>query len=532
METQDDALLVWVVFLEDILPWQAFLQEGASATAAADAALSRALEALDQRLGSSDRPTIVAWLGWYPESPVRRARRPTARDAAAAHFASELRHRAASSPNLYLLSLDALFAAEGMHRCLDARNFYATRCRPSLAGLQTLARALRTLVARITHPACKVLVLDGDNTLWGGVIGEAGLGGIELGQEGLGHAFVAFQQSARVLAGNGTILAMSSKNDEADVWSVFDQHPSMVLRRDDLAAFRIDWREKSAHLQEIAADLNVGLDSLVFWDDNPVEREKIRAELPMITVPELPPDVADWPSALLSLDALSQVSSSADDLQKVEQYRARAAFVAEPRSAASADAFLATIGMAPRLIDVGPATLARAAQLCRKTNQFNLRLARHDEADLAHILRQPGCIAFLVGLDDKFGDHGTVGLVVVASTCRPDVAFLDTFLLSCRALGRHLEAWMLEQLRHRLLGAGYDYLLAEFVPGERNAPSASFLQEHGFQSLADPSLGAERRTLAAEATVMTHPDRHYVAATQPWLIPHLEIFADEPPKTA
>jgi len=394
-----------------------------------------------------------------------------------------------------------------------------------------LARGLGILIERIQQPAHKVLVLDCDQTLWGGVIGELGVSGIELGQDGVGSAFVAFQRVAKALAENGTILALSSKNEGADVWSVFKEHPSMVLHRDDIAAFRIDWREKAIHLKEIAADLGIGLDSLVFWDDNPLERESIRAELPMVAVPEPPVEVADWPAALMSLDTLSQFTSSADDLNKTQQYRVRAAFSAESRRVGNTESFLSGIGMTPKCVGVDAATLGRATQLCAKTNQFNLRLVRYDETALSNLLKRSGCIAFLVGLSDKFGDHGIIGLVIATRTRRPDVAFLDTFLLSCRVLGRHLDAWMLDALRSRLLAAGFQYLLAEFVPGARNAPAARFLHLHGFHSIDDPTVSMEHRAMAQESENIADHNGSYIVGLGGWQIPHLEIFTHDPKKT-
>ena len=523
-----DLTLVWVVFLDDLLPWDAFLKDETRATELLNEAIAGALSALDRRLEAARAPTLVAWLGWAPDTPIRSARRLRLREMAAARLSAELYDRAAKYSGLYMISLDALFAQEGMRHCLDSRNFYASRCRLSLTGLKVLAQGIDSILGRIERAASKVLVLDCDNTLWGGVVGELGVGGIALGQDGIGNAYVAFQRIAKTLASHGTLLAISSKNETSDVRNVFGQHPSMVLRWEDITAYRIDWREKSIHLREIAADLDIGLDSLVFWDDNPLEREKIRAELPKVCVPEPPKEVADWPEALASLDSLASLTTTADDWHKTQQYRARAAFVSEARTAANAEAFLAGIGMQPRLVEIDAATLSRAAQLCAKTNQFNLRLARHDAAAIETMLQKRSGIGFLVGLKDKFGDHGIIGLALAVPTQQTDVAFLDTFLMSCRVLGRHLEAWMLAQLQRRLRLAGYRHLVAQFVPGERNSPAAGFLPAHGFIRVSEASALS---TPIAEIIPAFDGDRHdepYIANIERWTIPHLELFPNAP----
>lgn len=523
--TRPDArwVVVWVVFLEDLLSGALLRQSYEDVSHALDTALA----ALDRRLRSVEAPTIVAWLGGYEESPIRRARKTTHRDRAAAEFERALYERCERYPYLYLLSLDRLFAARGLRCCLDARNYQASRCRLSLEGLNLLSEGLRALIERMRKPACKALVLDCDNTLWGGVIGEVGLSGIALGQDGLGQSFVAFQQALRQLSDSGVILAISSKNEANDVWRVFDRHPAMVLRRADIVAARIDWNEKAQHFQEIAAELGLGLDSLVFWDDNPVEREKIRATLPMVVVPEPPLEVGDWPAAIHSLNALARFVDTQDDLAKKAQYQARASFESALRAAPDGHAFLARIEMRPRCVELDEATLPRAAQLCAKTNQFNLRLARHDEVMLKKLAGLAGSEAFLVALQDKFGDHGVTGLVLAYPVGRADTVFLDTFLLSCRILGRHVEAWMLDRLRQKLLAAGYRYLVAEFVPGERNTPAARFLDEHGL----DPWQGngtTDRFVMPDEAMALfASSSQRYWVDLQGWQIPYLDIFCHE-----
>jgi len=367
-------------------------------------------------------------------------------------------------------------------------------------------------------------VLDCDNTLWGGVVGEDGVGGLTLGQDGTGSAYVDFQRAIRRLAGRGTVLALASKNEEADVWSVFDTHPAMALRRRDIAAWRINWSDKADNIAAIAEELGIGLDAIAFWDDNPIERESVQAALPNVLVLDCPKQVIDWPKALLECAAFARFEVTAEDRRKTALYKARAEFVTEISGRTDRVGFLRSIQLRPQALPIEPASLARAAQLCAKTNQFNLRAARHSSGDLADIARADGAVALLVRLADRFGDHGIVGLVIARPTTDPTVAFLDTFLLSCRVLGRHLEAWLLDACIRLLRDRGVRYLAGEFIPRERNAMAAGFLAEHGFSSL--DSLTARDQVHAA-VSALAGGGTLYAADLKTLAIPHLEIYADD-----
>jgi FkbH-like protein len=347
-----------------------------------------------------------------------------------------------------------------------------------------LAKQIAELTERFFSAPKKVLVLDCDNTLWGGVFGEDGLAGIRLGQDGTGAAYADFQRVVRNLGKKGVLIALASKNDEAVVWQAFDEHPSMVLRRSDITAFRINWRDKSDNLAELADELGVSLDSFVFWDDNPLERESVRARLPDVTVADIPQEVWHWPGWLESSNLFTPFENTTEDFRRAEMYRSRALFRAESAQCGSESDFLKSIQLRPTVVPVSEALVSRAAQLASKTNQFNLRTCRYDEAGIRQIIHEENAVSFLVHLQDKFGDHGNVGLVIARRTKDRNVAFLDTFLLSCRVLGRHLEAWMLDQCIQALKVERVGFLLAEYAPTERNHVAATFLPEHSFVSEA------------------------------------------------
>jgi FkbH-like protein len=506
--------VAWVVFLDDVVD-----------DSVDGVPLEALLAPLDARLARGpQQPVIVAWASPRAGSVIEAARMPSASDALAGRFEAALYDRARDAPSLHVIPLDQVFAKPGRDRCLDNRNYYAAHCRLSMTGLGALAGALAEVLDRLTAPARKVLVLDCDNTLWGGVVGEDGVGGLTLGQDGTGSAFVDFQRAIRRLAGRGTVLALASKNEETDVWSVFDSHPAMALKRQDIAAWRINWRDKAENIVALAEELGIALDSIAFWDDNPIERETVRAALPQVLVIDCPSQVIDWPTALLECPAFARFEVTAEDRRKTALYKARAEFVTELSGKTDRVGFLRSIQLRPQALPIDPASLARAAQLCAKTNQFNLRAARHSAADLGEIANAEGAVALLVRLSDRFGDHGIVGLAIARPTPDPAVAFLDTFLLSCRVLGRHLEAWLLEACARHLRERGVRYLAGEFIPRDRNAMAADFLGEHGFAAL---DTVPPREQVQTAISGFVRGGKLYVADLKSLAIPHLEIYADD-----
>lgn len=514
---ESDRPVVWLLFLQDLL----------AADANTSDAISAALLPLRQRLARQEfaSPVIVAWSGWRANSHVWDARAPSPWRRAARELEDTLFELAARYPALHLVDLDAAFARIGHERAFDARNFYAARARLSSAGIRQAAQAIASVFERTMKPARKVLVLDCDNTLWGGVVGEAGLSGLQLGTDGIGRSFSDFQAAAAALARQGVLLALASKNNEQDVWEVFDRHPGMQLKRSDITAWRINWQDKARNIAALAEELSLGLDSFVFWDDNPLEREKLMHALPAVLTIGVPETPWTWPDMLREMDAFARFSVTADDLRKTEQYRERARFINDLAAAGDESSYLRSIAMRPEMLALDAATLPRAEQLCQKTNQFNLRTERHRAADLQKMTADPANTLFLVRLSDRFGDHGIVGLVIARGI--GEVAFLDTLLLSCRVLGRHLEAWVLAQLAAKLRDAGYRWLIGEFRASERNAPAADFLATHGLDKWPDapdllPGRLREAAALAALEGEIYHADLTAL------LIPHMEIFDAAP----
>jgi len=381
---------------------------------------------------------------------------------------------------LYFFDIDKIFSEFGLENALDQRNWYMARSRFSAKGIELIANVIERILNRYKFPPSKMLLLDCDNTIWGGVVGEDGLKGIKLGQDGLGQAFVDFQLVLKKLSREGLLLAIVSKNNEFEVLDVFEKHNSMVLKKKDIVSFKVDWNEKFYNIKRIANEINIGLDSLAFWDDNPIERDKVKNMLPEVYTIDVPSDVFQWPKYLENLDCFSKFSTTKEDLRKTEQYRSRAEFIKESSVVTDEHSYLKSIGLIASTIELDESNISRAVQLCSKTNQFNLRTVRHSSEDLYSISKRNKDFCFLIKLSDKYGDHGIVGLVCLREI-NPETIFIDTFLLSCRILGRHLETWMLYKAIIRAKNNNYKYLVGEFIDNNRNIIAKNFFIEHGFQ---------------------------------------------------
>jgi FkbH-like protein len=473
LKTKPEDLLVIIFHFQDIL-------ENEESTEL-KVRLDLLLDLIGKRVKSSKAPTLFAFCEGAIPNSIRNAKAPGESKKFFSWFLGELHVISYDYSDFYLINLDSEFSTIGTDSVYDSRNWYFAHCRLSGLGLRKVASSLDDVLHRHFNPALKVLALDCDNTLWGGVIGEDGLEGILLGQDGLGQAFVDFQKGINKLIDEGVVVVLVSKNNENDVWEVFDKHNAMVVKRKDIVSWRINWDEKANNLRELSSELDLSLDSFVFWDDNPLEREKLKTILPMVKTVDVPVNVVDWPSYLESMIYFSKFQVTDDDKKKTLLYRSRAKFVREMNKAGDDSVtYLKSIGLTPSAYPLNSANIARAAQLCAKTNQFNLRTIRHSISDLKELQNQGKDFCFLVGLRDVYGDHGLVGLVCLKHL-DDNLIFLDTFLMSCRVLGRHLEAWMLSESLRRAEFLGYQYLLGQFIPTDRNTVAKNFFDLFGFK---------------------------------------------------
>lgn len=345
------------------------------------------------------------------------------------------------------------------------------------------------LVARTLGALCglsrKCLVLDLDNTLWGGVIGDDGMDGIVLGQgSALGEAFQAFQVYAKRLADRGVILAVCSKNDADTAEAAFRDHPEMVLARDDIASFVANWDDKPGNLQRIARELNIAVESLVFFDDNPAERDIVRRTLPSIAVPEVPEEVALFGRCLADAGYFEAVAFTGDDGLRTRQYAANVKRNASLDTAADMDGFLHDLSMTMTAKPFDKINMPRVSQLVNKTNQFNLTTRRYGDAELVAMMENPAVITLQFRLADKFGDNGLISVIIARPEDGDDGKgfLIDTWLMSCRVLGRRVECAALNVLADEARRRGARYLFGEYLPTARNGLVKDHYRSLGFSA--------------------------------------------------
>ena len=361
----------------------------------------------------------------------------------------------------------------------DRMTFYA-RAPITRGALPELAREYLKFLRALTGKTKKCLVLDLDNTLWGGVVGEEGPQGIALGPEYPGSAFVDFQRAVRGLRQRGVILAIASKNNPADVDEVFASNNHMILRRDDFSVVRVGWNAKSQSVSEIAAHLNIAPDHIVYVDDNPAECDEVAHALPAVTVLPLPPQPEHFVRALLEPGYFDSLSVSTEDLRRAELYEQRDQAEELRAQSDSLEDFYRRLEMEVTFALVDNSSVARAAQLTQKTNQFNVTTIRYSEAEVLERCADPDNLVKTVRVRDRFGDNGIVG-VMMAHASESEVE-IDTLLLSCRVIGRTVETAMLAHVSEYAAQRGARRIRGRIVPTAKNAPARDLYERHGFQS--------------------------------------------------
>ncbi len=399
-----------------------------------------------------------------------------------------LREEAARA-GVALLAVDEFARAEGIRAWHDAALWHRSKqeVHPRMGHLY--GEHVGRLLAALRGRSYKALVLDLDNTLWGGVIGDDGLEGIVLGQgNAVGESFVAFQQYARALAARGVVLAVCSKNDEANAMAPFEEHPEMVLRRKDIAAFVANWQDKAANLRAIAEQLDLGLDALVFVDDNPFERNLVRAELPMVAVPEMPEDPADYIDTVAAAGYFETAEITEEDLKRGEQYQARAAREQARESATDMAGYLRGLEMELEWSRFDRVGLGRIVQLINKTNQFNLTTRRYTEAEVVRKMEDPRALCLQLRLVDRYGDNGIISLLI-GELGEGGTMVMDTWLMSCRVLGRQVEEATLNLLVAEAAKMGAKRIEGAYLPSKKNGMVREHYGRLGFAKVEETAAG-------------------------------------------
>jgi FkbH-like protein len=409
--------------------------------------------------------------------------------------------RAELPPNAIFVDLAEASGQMGRERFYDARRYHWTKQPFSEAGVARLAQHLNAAARAVTSGPRKVLVLDLDNTLWGGVVGEVGALGVELGESPAGEAFVDFQREVSKLARAGIVLAIASKNNHADATEPFEQNPEMVLSLDDIAAFEASWEPKDVMLRRIAARLNLGLEEFVFFDDNPAERELIRQAIPEVSVVDVPNDPSGYVRALQHGLYFASRALTAADLERTSHYQSERGRRDLCESATTLDDYLSSLDMRGDVRSIDTPDLRRVVQLLGKTNQWNLTTRRLSESDVRGILDLDGAIGLSLRLVDRFGDYGLIA--VLLATRHDDRLQIIDWLMSCRVIGRTSEQFLFRHLAMLAEQSGIRVIEGEYLRTKKNGMVAQLYLELGFDLVSGSDERATYSLDLASAAPLT-----------------------------
>ena len=352
----------------------------------------------------------------------------------------------------------------------------------------------------------KALVLDLDNTLWGGVIGEDGIDGVKLNINYPGNEFYDFQKIIMSLYNRGVILAVNSKNDPDYALEVFQKHPYMLIKENNLGAYRINWTDKATNIIQLAKDLDIGIDSLVFLDDNPIERERVRSSAPEVLTVEMPSSPSVYRKTLEKINDFSLLSLTKEDLQRGEMYYARRKRQDLETNVQSMDEFIKTLGLEVTIKKVDSFSLPRVTSLINKTNQFNLTTKRYTEIEVKKMMEDPNKNIYTLQVRDKFGDEGLVG-VAITDVQEDKSMRIDNILMSCRVIGRKVETTFLTKILRDAKNKGSLVVTGKYIPTRKNGLVKDFFQNHNFSKLSDDNTnGSSEWSINIENHDLTYPD--------------------------
>lgn len=510
-------LVLMMIRIEEVMP--DFVEDFASVPWAEwegrVAARARELGGLVERIESAFPAQIVVQNMTLPYGGyfgIHDPQRPDGQGYLVQKFNQALAAEFAARKGVFLWDFDRLVRARGYENLFDPKSWYVARnpfrqsAYPVIAD--DLSRYLRSALGRIK----KCVVVDLDNTLWGGIVGEDGIEGIDLGRDYPGNCYRDFQKELLKLYHRGILLAINSKNNESDAFEVLDKHPDMVLRRKHFAACQINWRDKASNLSAIASELNIGIDSMVFIDDNPRECELVQREFPECQVVCLPDKPYLLPRLLDAVPGLECIRLTEEDTQRGEMYHAQTARRQSAAGFRSLEEFWNDLGMEVKIEPAGPFSVPRIAQLTQRTNQMNMTTRRYSEAEVEALARDPRWRIVSVAARDKFGDHGIVGVMFIK--VNDDHCHIDTFLMSCRVLGMNIEQYMIAYAAAVARRAGVGRLVGEFIPTAKNKVAAGTYARLGFQKQGDTLFCADLGAQAFRAPAHIKPDvESFLAAT-------------------
>jgi len=402
-------------------------------------------------------------------------------------------------PNLFVCDIAGLQNKMGRNFMFDANIYVSTEMVLSVDAVPYVAGRVMDIICACKGQFKKCLILDLDNTLWGGVIGDDGLEGIQLGHGlGIGKAFTEFQMWVKKLRQRGIIICVASKNDEDKAKEPFLKHPDMILKLDDIAVFQANWETKVDNIRTIQSILNISFDAMVFLDDNPFERNIVRENIPGITVPELPEDPAEYLEYLYSLNLFETANYSSEDKDRTKQYQVEAKRVSLKKTFGSEADFLKSLNMISNVSGFTPFNTPRVAQLSQRSNQFNLRTVRYTEADIKAMADDDKVVDLSFTLQDKFGDNGLIAVVIMKEMENSENLFIDTWFMSCRVLKRGMENFTLNTMVEEARRRGYKKIIGEYLPTLKNQMVKEHFDQLGFTKVWEQADGSKRYELSVD----------------------------------
>jgi len=386
--------------------------------------------------------------------------------------------------NLFLCDLSSIQNLLGKSNFFQPSIYINTEMVLSLDALPHIAKRTIQIISSLNGRQKKCLILDLDNTMWGGVIGDDGIENIQIGGLGIGKAFTEFQYWVKKLSKRGIILAVCSKNTESIAKTPFENHPEMVIRLEDIAVFVANWENKADNIRTIQSILNIGFDSMVFLDDNPFERNMVRTNLSEVCVPELPEDPADYLEYIYGLNLFETSNYSYEDNKRTKQYQTEAKRVAVKKRFANEDEFLSSLDMVSEIEPFNTFNTPRVSQLSQRSNQFNLRTIRYSEADIKSISESTTHESFTFTLKDKFGENGLICVIILETKSDEDL-FIDTWFMSCRVLKRGMENFVLNQIVTFAKKYNFKNVIGEYIKTPKNELVINHYSDLGFKKNGD-----------------------------------------------
>lgn len=397
---------------------------------------------------------------------------------------------AENTKNAFLIDLSTIQNTYGRNILFDEKLYYIAKMPLSTNILPEVAKQIWETIKALDGKFKKCIILDLDNTLWGGVIGDDGLKSIQIGELGLGHAFSEFQMWLKELKNRGIILAVCSKNNEDIAKEPFEKHPEMILRLEDISIFVANWEDKASNIKYIQETINIGMDSIVFIDDNPFERNLVKSIIPEITVPDLPEDPALYLKYLKSLNLFETVSYSENDVNRTKQYQAEVGRTVSQNMYKDFDEYLKNLEMVATVHNFEEFEIPRISQLTQRSNQFNLRTVRYTESDIEKITENEDYITLSFSLKDKFGDYGLISVVIMKKE-NDNTLFLDTWLMSCRVLKRGMEEFIINSIIEEAKKNNFENVIGEYIKTPKNAMVENIYSKLGFQELGNGKFKAD-----------------------------------------